>query len=69
MTNAQAMRARRKAITDRAHHERMMQRLQTLGLIALVILLFSIAGTGDYADTKAEMERWERQGIEVSLGW
>ena len=46
-----------------------MQRLLTIGLIALVILLFSIAGSGDYADPKTEVERWERQGITVDLGW
>ena len=69
MTNARMMRARRKAITDRAHHERMMQKLQTLGLIAMVILLLSIAGVSDADATQAEVERWERQGITVDLGW
>lgn len=69
MTQAQALRYRRRA--ERRARKREQARETAFGLIFLLMLLlaFGWAGSMDYEDETREIAYWESQGINIVRDW
>lgn len=68
MTAAQALRYERRQAVAQMRRERRLEAAKGAVLIALMLILFTIAGTMEYHDAQSQSDFWADQGVTIG-GW